>query len=78
MDCYLIGGSKAVTAAASSRPYVVTQEMEQLVSENFKAIKDFKDHFLVLQEQDIDRSSVKNVLIHHFQEIIDKVFNLLT
>lgn len=75
MDCYLIGGSKAVTTIASSHLFVVTQEMEQLVSENFKAIKDFKDHFLVLKANGIDRSSVKNVLIHHFQEIIDKVLN---
>lgn len=75
MDCYLIGGSKAVTAMASSRFSVVTQEMRQLVSENFKAIKDFNDQFLVRQEQGTDRSSVKNVLVHHFQEVIDKVFN---
>lgn len=75
MDCFLIGGSKAVTAMASSRFSVVTQEMRQLVSENFKAIKDFNDQFLVRQEQGTDRSSVKNVLVHHFQEVIDKVFN---
>lgn len=77
LDCYLIGGSKAVTAmTSSSHDYVVTQGMAQLVSENFKAINDFKEHFLALQELDIDRSSVKKVLIHHFQEITDKVFNL--
>ncbi|MCH86128.1 midasin, partial [Trifolium medium] len=72
LDCYLIGGSKAVTAVSSSRLFVVTQEMGQLVYDNFKAIKDFKNHFLVLQEQGIESSSVKNVLIHHFHEIIDK------
>ena len=52
--------------------------MEQLVSENFKAIKDFKACFLALWEHDVDRCTVKEVLIHHFQEIIDKVFNLST
>lgn len=78
MDWYLIGGSKAVIAVAPPHVFVVTQEMKQLVSENFKAIKEFKEHFLALQEQDIDRSSAKNVLIHHFKEIIDKVFNILT
>ena len=57
---------------ASSRFSVVTQEMRQLVSENFKAIKDFNDQFLVRQKQGTDRSSVKNVLVHHFQEVIDK------
>ncbi|KOM26933.1 hypothetical protein LR48_Vigan346s001500 [Vigna angularis] len=73
LDCYLIGRSKAVTAVASSLyPCIVTQEMELLVSENFKTIWDFKDHFLELQEQDLDRSTVREVLIQHFLEITDK------
>lgn len=75
MDCYLIGGSKAVTAMASTHFCVITQEMQQLVSENFKAIKNFNDQFVVRQEQGTDGSSVKNVLVHHFEEVIDKVFN---
>ncbi|XP_058750373.1 midasin-like isoform X2 [Vicia villosa] len=72
LDYYLIGGSKAVTAMASSHFSVVTQEMQQLVSENFKAIKDFNDQFVVRQEQGTYGSSVKNVLVHHFEEVIDK------
>lgn len=79
MDCCLTGGTKAVTVVTSSSNFcIVTQEMEQLVSENFKAIKDFKACFLALWEHDVDRCAVKEVLIHHFQEIIDKVFNLST
>ncbi|RDX86825.1 Midasin, partial [Mucuna pruriens] len=72
LDCYLIGRTKAVTAVTCSHLCIVTQEMEQLVSENFKIIKNFKDHFLELQEQDLDRSTVKKVLIQHFREIIEK------
>ena len=52
--------------------------MEHLVSENFKTIRDFKDNFLELQDHDLDRSTVRKVLIQHFQEIADKVLNLLT
>ncbi|TKY64312.1 Midasin protein [Spatholobus suberectus] len=73
LDCYLIGRTNVVTAVTSS-PHlcIVTQEMEQLVSENFKTIRDFKDHFLQLQAQDLDRSTVKEVLTQHFCEITDK------
>lgn len=74
LDCYLIGRTKAVTAVTySSHLCIVTQEMEQLVSENFKTIRDFKDRFLELQEHDLDRSTARKVLIQHFQEIADKV-----
>ncbi|CAJ1950871.1 unnamed protein product [Sphenostylis stenocarpa] len=73
LDCYLIGRSKAVTAVTSSSHLcIVNQEMEQLVYENFKTIRDFKDNFHELQEQDLDRSTVREVLIQHFQEITDK------
>ncbi|KAK8465039.1 hypothetical protein PHAVU_010G134100 [Phaseolus vulgaris] len=73
LDFYLIGRTKAVTAmTSSSNRCIVTLEMEQLVSENFKTIRDFKDHFLELQEQDLDRSTVREVLIQHFLEITNK------
>ncbi|KAL2575217.1 hypothetical protein GLYMA_16G004800v4 [Glycine max] len=73
LDCYLIGRTKAVTAVTySSHLCIVTQEIEQLVSENFKTIRDFKDRFLELQEHDLDRSTARKVLIQHFQEIADK------
>lgn len=63
---------------SSSNRCIVTLEMEQLVSENFKTIRDFKDHFLELQEQDLDRSTVREVLIQHFLEITNKVLCILT
>lgn len=66
----------AVTS--SSHPCIVTLEIEQLVSENFKTIRDFKDHCLELPEQDLDRSTVREVLIQHFLEITDKVLGILT
>ncbi|KAK7311671.1 hypothetical protein RJT34_09956 [Clitoria ternatea] len=72
LDCKLIGGTKAVIAATSSHHCIVTQEMEQLVHENFKVIREFKQHLLELHEQELDRSTVKEVLIQHFQDIIDK------
>ncbi|XP_027334240.1 midasin [Abrus precatorius] len=73
LDSYLIGGTRAVTAMAhSSHHCIVTQEMKQLVSDNFKTIRGFKDCFLELQQHELDRSTVKKVLIQHFQEIIEK------
>ncbi|XP_029127909.1 midasin [Cajanus cajan] len=73
LDCYLIGRTKAVTALNSSSHHcIVTQEMEQLVSENFKTIRDFVDRFFESQEQDLDRSTVKKVLIQNFREITEK------
>ncbi|KAL2338821.1 hypothetical protein Fmac_013267 [Flemingia macrophylla] len=68
LDNYLIGRTKAVTAL-TSHICIVTQEMNQLVSENFKTIRNFKDRFF---EQDLDRSTVKKVLIQPFQEITEK------
>ncbi|XP_019425404.1 PREDICTED: midasin isoform X2 [Lupinus angustifolius] len=72
LDQYLVGRTKAVTAVGSSSQLCfVTQEMEQLVCENFKAIKDFKEHFLAQWERDQARSTAKEVLILHFEEIIE-------
>lgn len=47
--------------------------MEQLVSENFQAIKEFEKLLSVFREQDVDRSSVKEALLSHFEELFKKV-----
>ncbi|KAK4269128.1 hypothetical protein QN277_022325 [Acacia crassicarpa] len=73
LDYYLIGGTKAITPVTSTSHFLfVTEELEQLVSENFNVMKDFKENFLVSQKLDLDRSSVREVLIDRFQEIIEK------
>ncbi|KAL1318551.1 hypothetical protein AAHE18_15G213600 [Arachis hypogaea] len=73
LDRYLIGGTKAVTALTSTTHIcIVTQDMEQLLTENFKALNVFNSRLLELWEHDPDRCKVKEILIHQFQEIIEK------
>lgn len=43
------------------------------MSKNFQAIKDFEEHLLAFRKQDVDRSSVKEVLLSHFEELFEKV-----
>lgn len=47
--------------------------MEQLVSDNFQAINEFEKHLLAFRKQDVDRSSVREVLLSHFEELFEKV-----
>jgi midasin len=74
LDYYLLGQNRTITTLAdSSHCYIVTKQMEQLVSKNFLAIKEFEEHLLAFHKQDVDRSSVKEVLLSHFEELFDKV-----
>jgi hypothetical protein len=43
--------------------------MEQLVSKNFQAMKEFEEHLLAFRKQDVDRSSVEEILLSHFEEL---------
>jgi len=47
--------------------------MEQLVSKNFQAMKEFEEHLLAFRKQDVDRSSVEEILLSHFEEFFEKV-----
>lgn len=74
MDYYLLGRNGAITTlAGSSHCCVITRQMEQLVSENFQAIKEFEKLLSVFRGQDPDRSSVKEALLSHFEELFKKV-----
>ena len=74
MDNCLLGQNKAISAlAGSSLCYVITRQMEQLVSQNFEAIKEFEEHLLAFHMQDVDGSSVKEALLSHFKEVFRKV-----
>ncbi|KAG7997478.1 hypothetical protein I3843_01G213100 [Carya illinoinensis] len=73
LDYYLLGRNGAITTfAGSSHCCVITRQMEQLVSENFQAIKEFEKLLSVFREQDVDRSSVKEALLSHFEELFKK------
>jgi hypothetical protein len=47
--------------------------MEQLVSKNFQAMKEFEEHLLAFRKQDVDRSSVEEILLSRFEEFFEKV-----
>ena len=48
--------------------------MEKLVSDNFDVLVNFENHLMHMNEKDVDRSSVKKILLGHFEEVIKKVF----
>ena len=74
MDYYLLGQNRSTaTLAGTSHCYVITKQMEQLVSQNFQAIKKFEEHLLAFQKQDEDSSSVIEVLFSHFEVVFRKV-----
>lgn len=74
LDYYLIGGTNVIApVTTTSHFFFVTEELEQLVYKNFNVIKDFNEHLQVSLKQDVDRNTVRDVLIHRFQEIIAKV-----
>ncbi|OVA06149.1 von Willebrand factor [Macleaya cordata] len=73
LDRYLLGDNRIVTTpAACSPPFVVSQQMEQLVMQNFKEINEFEEHIKVFNEQNIDRKSVKETLLGRFGDILNK------
>lgn len=41
--------------------------------QNFEVIKQFEAHLLSFHGQDVVKSSVKNILLHHLLEIFKKV-----
>jgi hypothetical protein len=43
------------------------------VSKNFQAMKEFEEHLLAFRKQDVDRSSVEEILLSHFEEFFEKV-----
>ncbi|CAL5443785.1 unnamed protein product [Camellia sinensis] len=74
LDCYLIGLDRVVTSLAISlHPCVVSKQMEQLVFQNFRMIKEFEENLGAFLRQDEDRRSVKMVLLGRFEDILKKV-----
>jgi len=38
------------------------------VSKNFQAMKEFEEHLLAFRKQDVDRSSVEEILLSRFED----------
>lgn len=74
LDDILLGRYRDITKVpASPCLFVVSREMEALVSHNFQIIEDFKKHLDGLNNEDADRSLVKETLLSHFKEVFEKV-----
>lgn len=43
------------------------------MSKNFQAMKEFEEHLLAFRKQGVDRSSVEEILLSHFEEFFEKV-----
>ncbi|XP_048323691.2 midasin isoform X2 [Ziziphus jujuba] len=73
LDNNLLGQDRDITdLAAPPHLFVVSKEMEELISQNFLVIKEFKEHFLSLRKQDVNKSSVIEALFNHFEDLFIK------
>lgn len=78
LDNNLLGQDRDITdLAAPPHLFVVSKEMEELISQNFLVIKEFKEHFLSLRKQDVNKSSVIEALFNHFEDLFIKVLHVL-
>lgn len=74
MDEELLGdGESAFKLAVPMHPVVVSKDMEVLVTQNFQLVKELQEHILALHKRITDKRSLENVLLGHFEDIIEKV-----
>lgn len=73
LDLHLLGDNRAkATCEALLLPYGVTKQMEQLVNDNFKWIRTFKDNIIAFSREDREGATVKAILLGHFEEVFEK------
>lgn len=74
LDNCLLGQKEVIsTPAMVLRPYVVTEQMKELVSQNFEVINIFRDHLSGLSKRVANQRSIENILLGHFDEVFEKV-----
>lgn len=73
-DCLLSRKEVISTPAAGVlQPFVVTEQMKELVIQNFEAINIFRDYHSALSKRIANRNSVETILLGHFDEVFEKV-----
>ncbi|KAE8646507.1 midasin [Cucumis sativus] len=73
LDNYLLGQKEVISTPASIlQPYVVTEQMKELVSQNFEVINIFKEHLSTLSKRVANQRSIENILLGHFDEVFEK------
>ncbi|GAB4842595.1 hypothetical protein Ancab_012571 [Ancistrocladus abbreviatus] len=73
LDEYLLGNGVRIKIATSMRPLLISKEMELFLIQNVEVLKEFQEHLRAFRGKDINRSSVEDTLIRHFEDIIEKV-----
>ena len=74
LDNCLLGQKEVIsTPACVLQPYVVTEQMKELVIQNFEVINIFREHHSALSKRVANQSSVENILLGHFNEVFEKV-----
>lgn len=74
LDNFLLSQKEVISTPASVlQPCVVTEEMKELVLQNFEAINNFREHHSTLSKRVANRSSIENILLGHFAEVFEKV-----
>ncbi|KAK9131363.1 hypothetical protein Sjap_011850 [Stephania japonica] len=78
LDEYLLGGNRTVTLqAAFGHPFVVSEQMEQLVLHNFQCINEFQGHVQSYLEHDVDKRSVLESLFGRLGDILKQGMDVL-
>ncbi|XVF74359.1 hypothetical protein PTKIN_Ptkin13bG0104300 [Pterospermum kingtungense] len=73
LDNYFVGCDGSIaTLAGPIRPYVVSEQMEQLVLHNFEVLREFEKQLAVFAKQGFEKSSVVESILGHFNEIFSK------
>ena len=77
LDNYFVGRDGSIaTLAGTIRPYVISEQMEQLVFHNFQVLREFEEQLAVFTKQDFEKSSILESVLSHFDERFSKVSRL--
>ncbi|XP_038899709.1 midasin isoform X2 [Benincasa hispida] len=73
LDNCLLGQKEVISTPASFlQPYVVTEQMKELIIQNFEVINIFREHHSDLSKRLANRRSIENILLGHFDEVFEK------
>lgn len=65
-----------MTEVLSLHPYGVTEQMEQMVNQNFMLIRKFGDDLTAFRKQHVHGRTVNDILFGHVEHILEKVMHI--
>ncbi|XP_040935632.1 midasin isoform X2 [Gossypium hirsutum] len=73
LDNYFVGcDGSIVTLAGTIHPYVISEQMEQLVLHNFQVLQEFEQKLSVSVKGDFEKNSIVESVLSHFGERFNK------